>query len=277
VPGDQQQVRQAGELLVVDPALGRGPVAVLADQRAQQVVAGVAPGPLHQACHVGTGGPDHLGALAGGEVGAQRAPGALLEPGAVGVGDAEQLADHQRGHGQGEVGDEVRGRPGGRHGFEGVVDDGGDPGLQRLHRPDREPRGEHPPQPGVVRRVQREQHPAAATLHLRRGELLGHPRRRWDSLEPERRVAVHRPGVVEPGHQVRPVAGQRRHRADPVVFAQGGDVGVGVQPVPAQAERRRGCDVRIDAQAHDLDPAPSAPREEGHSDLPPSVGVGVHW
>ncbi|WP_341770743.1 hypothetical protein [Actinomycetospora succinea] len=161
--------------------------------------------------------------VARGEV--QRRRRAFLELGAVGVVDAEQVADDERGQRQREVGAEVGGRPRRPHRVDQL--DGVPRHLvgERAHAAHRELPDEQLAQPGVLRRVHHDEDAVARTLAHRRADV-GH-RLRADLVRGEReRVAVAQavgaePGVAEDGPRFlvarddpRPRAVRQRHRRD---------------------------------------------------------------
>ena len=218
VPGDQQQVRDADELV------GGEVAGVLAQEHADEVVARVPPGPGHEGLHVGQG------------LGGQRHPPLLRKP-RVELGvrarlelvlvarrDAEQLADHERRDGQRVLRDEVGGRAGPLEGVEVVVDDLDDPRLQPAHAAHGGLAHEHLAQPRVLRRVEGEQVAGAVAGELtgvatdpvgRAREVVGCP-----AVGERVGVAEHPADVGLPGQQPRRRAERRRHPGDPGAVPQ---------------------------------------------------------
>ena len=145
-PADQQQACHQGQF-----ALGQFTGADLLDgEPGKQVVAGVGELVGDQAVQVVIervlGLPGHLGR---GVPVDQELAGALEEV-VVGVGHAEQVADHQGGHGQGESLHQVDRGGAGQHLVDQVVHDPLDRRAQRLDPLDRERGGHHPAQPGML-------------------------------------------------------------------------------------------------------------------------------
>ena len=169
VPGQQKQARDADELVVGQL------LAVLADQHAQHVLAGFAPGRRHQRAHVVAALTLQLQPLGDGSGQVELARGAPLEVFAVGIGHAEQLTDHQRRNRQREVCHQIRRRTLAFHSVELLLDDLDDPRLQPLHPPDGELAGEHAAQPLMFGWVEAEQvaRPGFGLLVFRHGGRAG--------------------------------------------------------------------------------------------------------
>ena len=89
VAGEQQQAGDADELVVGEVG------AVLTHQHAEDVVAGITPGPLDQRSHVDTSLPLQVQPFGNGHGQVELTRAALLEFVAVVVGHAEKLADRQ--------------------------------------------------------------------------------------------------------------------------------------------------------------------------------------
>lgn len=87
-------------------------------------------------------------------VGADQQAALALEQLAVGVRDAEQFADRQRGDRQREVLDQVSAAGFGEHGVEVPFDLLADVLAQPFHPPHGELGDDHPAQPGVLRAVE---------------------------------------------------------------------------------------------------------------------------
>lgn len=149
VVGDQQQHSGGGDLAEAEVVAGGEP--------AEDVVAGAAPLLRGEAAEVVEQlglGPAHLGLL---HRGADQDAAELLEHLPVLVRDAQQQADHQGGHRQREVADQVGGATGRGHAVEGLVDDLLDLGAHRLDPLDQEVPGDHAAQPGVLGVVEAEE------------------------------------------------------------------------------------------------------------------------
>ncbi len=144
--GDEQQLSHHGQLPLAqltggDPLDGQpgqqivgGPGELLGDQAVQIVDERV----LGVSDHLGWGAPvEHE--LAG-----------ALEEVVVGVGHAEQVADHPGRHGQGECLHQVDRCGTGQHLVDQLVHHPLDPRTHLLDPPDGEGGGHHPPQPGVL-------------------------------------------------------------------------------------------------------------------------------
>jgi hypothetical protein len=220
-----------------NPTVGVEVVAVVADEHAEQVVAGVSLRAGDPVGHVGPALPldGHPGLQR--QRGVQQPHGAFLEFGAVGVGHAEQFADHQRRHRQREVRHQVR-RPGG--GFQVVerrLDDLGDPRLQPAHPAHGELRGQHPAQPRVLRRVEADQLPGTQPLRLLPVEHLGPRDLACRAAEPVG-VGQHLADVLVAADEVRGAADRRRDRHHALVVACPAQFVHRVEAVAAHRQRR---------------------------------------
>ncbi len=147
--GDEQQQPGRGDL-------GR-PEVLPGGEAAQHVVAGPAellggqPGQVVLQLALRLPGPGRRGGAV------EQRPAQALEELVVSVGHPEQQADDERGHRQGEVGDQVGGGAAGGHPVDGVVHDPLDLGAHRLDPLDQEVLGDHPAQPGVFGVVEPEE------------------------------------------------------------------------------------------------------------------------
>jgi hypothetical protein len=157
---------------------------VLAHQHAEHVLARVALGPRDQRLHVRPARAAQLHPLVHRDRHVQLPGRALLEISPVGVGHPEQFADHQRRDRQRERRHQVgRAAPRG-HRVEVLVDDLHDARLQPLHPPHGELRPEQAAQPGVLRRVQRQQLTRARLLPLLLAARIGRRAERHAVAEP---------------------------------------------------------------------------------------------
>ncbi len=152
VPGDQQQHPGRGDLAQGEVLPGRQP--------AQDVVPGLGPLAFGEPAQVVQQlflRPGHVPVVGRG---GEQQPAVRLELLAVLVRDAQQQADDEGGHRQGEVGDQVGG-PGraapGDHPVQRLVHDLLDAGAHLLHPLDQEVPGDHPAQPGVLGVVEAEE------------------------------------------------------------------------------------------------------------------------
>lgn len=132
MPGEQQQPGNADELI------GAQVVAVLAHQHSEDVLARLRSRTADQGGHV-------LAVLAArrdphflGQRSVQHSSRTALECGAVGVWDAQQLADRQRRHREREPGHQVGQLTSALQIIQRRLDDLHDPWLQRTHSPYRE-------------------------------------------------------------------------------------------------------------------------------------------
>ncbi|WP_308015836.1 hypothetical protein [Saccharopolyspora sp. 6M] len=237
VPGDEQQVPDADQLGVAQLRV------VVPDEHAEQVLARVLPRPGDELGHVREGLPGQLDLLLLREGGVELAVGALLELGPVGGRHAEQFADDQRGDRQRVLGDEVGGRAVAFERVQVLVDDLDDARFEAAHPADGELGGEHPAQPGVVRRVEREQVAAALPGELPRVAPRAVQVLRAPAVAEGVGVAEHAPHVGVPGEQPGGRAERGADPGDPVARAQRGHVRRRVETGAARGDRlvvRRG-------------------------------------
>ena len=131
------------------------------------------------------------------------------------------------------------GRPGLLHRVEVVVDDLDDPRLQPAHPADRELRGEHPAQAGVLGRVDAEQvarpHPVALLVAQLRGP--GGVEGPAAVVAEPGAVGEHGLDVRVPGDQERGHPEGRLHLPDALVVAQRRHLGHRVEPVAPHVQR----------------------------------------
>ncbi len=158
------------------------------------------------------------------------------EPFALRVRDAEQVADHHDGQGDGEAGDEVGRRPLPGDGVEPLVGNLLDATAQPLDATHREGLGHHPADPRVLGRIHRQEVPRPQwqrgdARRVGLGGLQGaEPRVRQELLDLG--VAGQQPGLTTERH---------RHPGDRLVPAELGVPGMQVESVdPPERVRLRG-------------------------------------
>ena len=152
----------------------------------------------------------------------------------VGEGHPEQLTDHLDRQRSGEVLDQVDRRPGRHHGIDQLVGDLPGPGPELLDPTGGERLGDQPPQPGVLRRIHRQD----AALDLPRSQPRLVPADAGRPTEP--RVTEDHPHIGIPGGEPRLLAERQPHPDERLHAPQLGVEGVEVEPVGG-AERVRPC------------------------------------
>ncbi|PRY39509.1 hypothetical protein CLV43_10792 [Umezawaea tangerina] len=199
MPGGQQQERHRHQRLVPVGALR----AAGEDLPAEQVpVIRVLLLAGHQVVEVGGDRQDGVLPVLAGRPRVHHRRGVPLEELVVVVGDAQQLADHQRRHRQRQLAHQVRGPGPGEHGVDPLVHDRLHPRPQRLHPAHRELPEHRPPSHPVLGRVHRRQRlptpwPHPPTRHQPRVV-------RVVPVGAEPRIGQHRPHVLVPRHRPRP-------------------------------------------------------------------------
>jgi hypothetical protein len=198
VAGEEQQRGDADELGIGEL------IAVFAHQHAEHVVAGRAAGAGHQRAHVLTALPHQLQPFRDREGQVELPSAAALEVVAAVVGHAEQLADDQRGDRQCELRHQIGWRTGLFERFQAGLDDLDDARFQRLHPAHGEFAGQHPPQPGVLRRVEAQQVacPGAGLFLLGQLRGAGHHEARRPAVGEVLVIGEHGLDVVVAGDQV---------------------------------------------------------------------------
>jgi hypothetical protein len=117
------------------------------------------------------------------------------------------------------------------------LDDLHDPWLEPAHPADRELRGEHPPQPCVLRRVEHEQEPGPHLLLLVLAHLTGRGERREGVAEPGR-IRKYLANILVAKDQVRGLAERRHHSHDTLTIPCPGQLLDRVEPVPPHLQRQ---------------------------------------
>ncbi|MFD0474482.1 hypothetical protein ACFQ0B_44245 [Nonomuraea thailandensis] len=241
--GDEQELHHRDELVAVESVTLR----LQRDELGEQVVLGdrsAAPGQLVE---VGGEGQRRRGIVVG-RGDDDRRP--LAEPGAVLLGDPDELGDDVHGQGIDQVGHSVeRAQPAGAG--DQPVRDAGDPRLQPRDRPGREGRADEPAQPGVVGWIELDELARRDSCRLAPVVLRDHVR----SLMPEHFVTDGRvPQAVED-------VGMARHDPEPVTGR------VDLRDGPAGGPYAGVERVRVAARVG----LPQLRRPELNSHVPPSV------